>query len=306
LKKQNIIKIIAAAAALLMLLPLFSFNVSALKWDNLEIYDTFTLYSEDYGVFPFLKSGHIMIPFRALGETLGAAVEWDDESKTARAIYNSGTLNLEIAVFTGRNPLAGQHWNGLRSDMSITVNGVSFPVFFRIPAEIVFGKLFIPADFIEETLGAKIKIDKNLNIIIVINEDNFFEAARRESEKVKIVRLVNEVRNENGLRELRRNLLLDEICRLKSIDKAIYKYSGHTSEIYGTPAEMLGTFTQKLKFTGECLAWGQRTSYNVVEGWLNSPGHKAVILAERAQYIGVGTVTCENGVIYWVLFTARL
>jgi len=253
-----------------------------------------------------VKNGHIMIPFRAMGEMLGAAIEWDDEFKIARAIYKSNTLKLEITVFTGRKPLAEQLWSRLRSDMNITVNGAHFSVFFRAPAEIVSGRLFISGDFFEETLGAAISIDDELNITVVINEDNFLEAARRETEKVKIVELVNRARTENGLRELRRNLLLDEICRLKATDKATFQYSGHTSKIYGTPAEMLASFTQMLKFTGECLAWGQRTSAAVVEGWLNSSGHRAVMMSERAQYIGVGTVTGENGVIYWVLFTARL
>lgn len=305
LYRKNIIKTLAAVITILMLLPLLNFTVSAFEWDDLEIYDTFKLYGEDCDVVPFVKNGHIMVPFRALGNTLGAVIEWDDESQTARAIYKSNALNLEISVFTSKKPFAGQYWNRLRSDMNIIVNGIYFPVFFKIPAEIIKGRLFIPADFFKEILGAKISIDENSNITIVINEDNFFEAARCESEKVEIIRLVNEFRIENGLKELKRNILLDEICRLKAIDKATFKYLGHKSEIYGTPAEMLGEFTEKLKFTGECLGWGQKTSFDIVEGWLNSPGHRSAILSENAQYIGVGTVTGENGVIYWAFFTAK-
>ncbi|MCL2775404.1 MAG: stalk domain-containing protein [Oscillospiraceae bacterium] len=303
--KKNIIKIISTAAAILILLPLFNFVSFAFDADDLDAYNTFTIYSNDCDVAPFVQNGHIMLPFRDFFETFGAKIEWDDESKTATAIYKSNACNLEIDVFMGKKPLAGQFWNRLLSDMNITVNGAYFPVFFTVPATIVNNRLFIPADFIETTLGAKISIDKNSDITAVLSDDNFIEAARCESEKTEVIRLVNEVRVANGLKELKRNIVLDEVCRLKAIDKATYKYAGHTSEKYGTPSEMLEKFTTKLKWSGECLAAGQKTSAAVVEAWLNSPGHNAIIVADYPQFIGVGTVTGENGVIYWSLMTAR-
>ena len=38
----------------------------------------------------------------------------------------------------------------------------------------------------------------------------------------------------------------------------------------------------------ENVAYGQDTAEEVVEGWMNSPGHRAAILAKDAKEIGVG------------------
>lgn len=54
---------------------------------------------------------------------------------------------------------------------------------------------------------------------------------------------------------------------------------------------------------GENIAWGQRTPEQVMNGWMNSEGHRANILNKNYKNIGVGFYQ-ENDVNYWVqLFT---
>jgi len=50
---------------------------------------------------------------------------------------------------------------------------------------------------------------------------------------------------------------------------------------------------------GENIAYGYQTAQDVMNAWLNSPGHKANI--ENASYraIGVGAATASNGAVYW-------
>ena len=50
---------------------------------------------------------------------------------------------------------------------------------------------------------------------------------------------------------------------------------------------------------GENIAWGQRTPQQVMEGWMNSSGHRANILNERFTSIGVGYYQSASGVNYW-------
>ena len=50
---------------------------------------------------------------------------------------------------------------------------------------------------------------------------------------------------------------------------------------------------------GENIAWGQRTPQQVMEGWMNSSGHRANILSERFTAIGVGYYRSASGVNYW-------
>ena len=56
-------------------------------------------------------------------------------------------------------------------------------------------------------------------------------------------------------------------------------------------------------YAGENIAMGQRTPEIVMNDWMNSSGHRANILSENFDYIGVG-YTMVDGHPYWVqLFT---
>lgn len=48
-------------------------------------------------------------------------------------------------------------------------------------------------------------------------------------------------------------------------------------------------------YAGENIAWGYPTAKDVVEGWMNSPGHRANILSSNFNRIGIG----KSGT-YWV------
>ena len=55
---------------------------------------------------------------------------------------------------------------------------------------------------------------------------------------------------------------------------------------------------------GENIAWGQKTPEQVMEGWMNSAGHRANILNEKYTSIGVGYYQNAAGRNYWSqLFT---
>lgn len=56
-------------------------------------------------------------------------------------------------------------------------------------------------------------------------------------------------------------------------------------------------------YAGENIAYGQRTPEAVMNGWMNSEGHRANILSNRVEYIGIG-VTQRNGIYYWSQFFA--
>lgn len=56
--------------------------------------------------------------------------------------------------------------------------------------------------------------------------------------------------------------------------------------------------------SGENIAYGQRTPAEVMNGWMNSQGHRANILNASYTKIGVAYYQNSNGVTYWVqLFT---
>ena len=52
---------------------------------------------------------------------------------------------------------------------------------------------------------------------------------------------------------------------------------------------------------GENIAYGQTTSEDVMNAWMNSAGHRANILGEKYTHIGIGVYE-SGGVIYWSQF----
>jgi uncharacterized protein YkwD len=65
-------------------------------------------------------------------------------------------------------------------------------------------------------------------------------------------------------------------------------YFSHTSPTYGSPFNMLKSFGISYKSAGENIARGYTTPKAVVDGWMNSPGHRANILNSSFTEIGVG------------------
>jgi uncharacterized protein YkwD len=305
---------------MIILLPFLCLTVSANELSS----DTIEIPRENC----FFDKDKFMIPFRILCESLGATVDWDSEQHIANAYYISESCEVDINVYMREKPRIDGIWdketqtavssdtNGMvlneytdipaGADMTAVINGEYYPVFFDTPAVIISGRLYIPSDVITETFGAVLIYDWH-TIIIKFTEDNIFGMAQRETEKVEIIRLINEARVENGLKPLKYNITLDYISGIKIKDKAAYKYAGHTSPKLGTPAEMVANFTEKLKFTGECLYYCsiKVPSERVFNGWLDSPGHRAIIMSERAEYIGINMVIDDKGGVYWALLTAR-
>ncbi len=115
----------------------------------------------------------------------------------------------------------------------------------------------------------------------------------------KVVQLVNEERAKEGLDPLTMHNRLSDLARMKSQDMADKGYFSHTSPTYGSPFDMMKQYDFSYSAAGENIAAGQRTPQEVVEGWMNSPGHRANILNEHFTHIGVGYVEGGSYGTYW-------
>lgn len=119
----------------------------------------------------------------------------------------------------------------------------------------------------------------------------------------EVIRLVNEIRVANGLGELVLDEELSRVARIKSQDMKDNNYFSHTSPVYGSPFDMMKKFGISYKTAGENIARGQTTPQAVVNGWMNSSGHRANILNASYTAIGVGYVADGN---YWTqMFVGR-
>ena len=114
--------------------------------------------------------------------------------------------------------------------------------------------------------------------------------------EAEVVRLVNEIRQENGLKPLTADWELSRVARYKSQDMKDKGYFAHNSPTYGTPFQMIKAFGLSFRTAGENIARGYATPQAVVNGWMNSSGHRANILNSAYTRIGVGYVAQGN---YW-------
>ena len=112
--------------------------------------------------------------------------------------------------------------------------------------------------------------------------------------EAEVIRLVNEIRRQNGLGELTASAELSHVARLKSQDMHDKGYFDHTSPTYGSAFDMLRSFGISYGTAGENIAYGYSTPQAVVDAWMNSSGHRANILNASYTQIGVGHVQDGN------------
>lgn len=118
-----------------------------------------------------------------------------------------------------------------------------------------------------------------------INEQK--EASIQDFE-VEVARLVNIERNKNGLHPLTLDSELSHVARVKSKDMYINNYFDHYSPKYGSPFDMMKEFGITYSYAGENIAYGYTTPAQVMDGWMNSKGHRENILKKEFSHIGVG------------------
>ncbi len=128
-------------------------------------------------------------------------------------------------------------------------------------------------------------------ILTIPTTDDSITAYERE-----VVRLVNEHRRAKGLSDLSYDWELSRVARIKSQDMKDEGYFAHNSPTYGSPFNMMKSFGIKYRSAAENIARGYATPKAVVDGWMNSSGHRANILNPEFTHIGVGYVSSGN---YW-------
>lgn len=116
----------------------------------------------------------------------------------------------------------------------------------------------------------------------------------------QVVTLVNKERASNGLQSLASDSQLAKLAQMKAEDMAKNGYFSHTSPTYGSAFDMMKTYGVSYKTAGENIAKGQKTAQSVMNGWMNSSGHRANILKSDYTKIGVGYAKASDGTTCWV------
>ncbi|MEU7415503.1 CAP domain-containing protein [Streptomyces antibioticus] len=115
----------------------------------------------------------------------------------------------------------------------------------------------------------------------------------------EVVALTNRERAAAGLRPLAVDARLTTAAQAHCADMVARRFYSHTSPEGGRPWDRTAAAGSPLRTVGENIACGQRTAAEVVEGWMNSPGHRANILKPAFTHIGVGFAGGGPSGTYW-------
>ncbi len=117
-------------------------------------------------------------------------------------------------------------------------------------------------------------------------------------EEAEVARLANEARAQNGRGALDCDMAGVRAARAHSEDMCNQGYFSHTGRDGSSAGDRMRRAGAQFGGWGENIAWGQRTSANVHNTWMNSSGHRRNILSGGFGRIGVGYYAC-NGRPHW-------
>ncbi|MGW4107720.1 CAP domain-containing protein, partial [Streptomyces sp. NPDC004976] len=115
----------------------------------------------------------------------------------------------------------------------------------------------------------------------------------------EVVDLTNRERARAGLPPLSRDARLTAAAQAHSADMVARDFYSHTAPDGSRPWDRAAAAGSARRTVGENIACGQRSAAEVVEGWMNSPGHRANILKADFTHIGVGFAGGGRAGMYW-------
>lgn len=113
----------------------------------------------------------------------------------------------------------------------------------------------------------------------------------------EVVRLTNSARSQNSYAALVEDGALSEAAAVRA--REIARSFSHTRPSGASFSSALSESGVSYLRAGENIASGQKSASEVVNAWMNSPGHRANILNSSYSRIGSASVNID-GTLYWV------
>lgn len=108
---------------------------------------------------PLMRDNRTFVPFRAIFETMGATVSWDDASRTVTAKRGDRTVKLTI----GRKACTVDRSG---SDRSFSTDAAPF---------IEGGRTYVPVRFAAQALGAAVGWDNNSQTVLIVDTEKMMQ-----------------------------------------------------------------------------------------------------------------------------------
>ncbi len=138
------------------------------------------------------------------------------------------------------------------------------------------------------------------SIIDVVDDSSTNGAQQASQTEQEVLDLTNEERTDRGLGQLSWDEKLAAAAQAHAEDMADRNYFDHYSPEGENVADRIIDQGYTYLTAGENIAYGQTSASQVMDGWMNSEGHRANILNEYFTELGVGIASNSSGRIYWV------
>jgi uncharacterized protein YkwD len=110
----------------------------------------------------------------------------------------------------------------------------------------------------------------------------------------QVLRLTNLERRRVGLNPLRLHPKLGRAAQAHSRDMGVNDFFSHTGSNGSSLGDRVRQVGYRYSYAAENIAAGSPNPQQVVNLWMNSPGHRANILAPRLKHIGIGYYYMSN------------
>ncbi len=114
---------------------------------------------------------------------------------------------------------------------------------------------------------------------------------------LRITELVNEHRVAAGLAPVKYSAKISKAAQVRAVE--IEKSFSHTRPDGRYFSTVFAEHGISYRYSGENIAWGQKSPEEVVTAWMNSAGHRANILNAKFTELGVGYRQNARGVNYF-------
>ena len=264
---------------------------------------------------PVQESGRTLVPLRGVFESMGAEVRWDGATQTVTASKGSSTAVLtigsQIALVNGSEVSIGQSAVTAKiidGRTMVPLRFISEALGLHVHSEV--GGRVIRLSTLEQvqahTPASNDRNDADYWRAHVASTQSRAELPNRRltdversawiaeynalgganAYELEVIRLVNEIRVEHGLNALTIEQNLMYGTRFYAQTVVEHRGSGHNVGPYGGSAFAIFAFAG---FHGaRNSGGGLSTPQNTVDRWMNSDGHRAVILSTGQSLIGAG------------------
>ena len=137
--------------------------------------------------------------------------------------------------------------------------------------------------------------------LLSLSTPSVVEGATLDSIESDLVTRINDFRVAHGLPTLAVSDTLTAAAKWMSADMGVNNYFAHTSLDGRTPTQRMNDagYPAFSTWTGEDLAAGFTTTADVLNGWINSPAHYAVLVNPQYHAIGVGRGYAAGSTYGW-------